>query len=266
MTPAVGPGAWIAFCKPNPRARLRLFCFPYAGTGASIFRSWSDGLSADVEVCPVQFPGRGTRLMEAPFTHLSPLVQALAQALVPLLDKPFAFFGHSLGALVGFELARHLRRQSGVLPICLFVSADRAPQIPSRHRPIHALPEPEFVDELLQLNGIPQEIAKESELMQIMIPPLRADLSVYQTYLYSKEAPLDCKISCFGGLQDPRVNREELEGWRDQTSVSLSLRMFPGDHFFLRTTQSLLLQALSQDLMDSAPAPEEVGRGDSGAE
>ena len=265
MTAGARPGSWVAFRKPNPRARLRLFCFPYAGAGASIFRTWSDGLPADVELCPVQLPGRGTRLMEAPFTRLSPLIEALAEALVPLLDKPFAFFGHSLGALVGFELARHFRRQSGVLPVCLFVSADRAPQIPSRHRPIHALPEAEFLVELLHLNGIPQEVAEHPELMRIMIPVLRADFGVYQTYRYSEEAPLDCKISCFGGLQDPRVNRAELAGWRDQTRMPLSLRMFPGDHFFLRTTLPLLLRALSQDLMYGCPAPAIAGQGDSGA-
>lgn len=259
MSTAAGPGSWIAFRKPNPRARLRLFCFPYAGSGASIFRTWSDGLPADVEVCPVQFPGRGTRLMEAPFTHLSPLVQALAEALVPLLDKPFAFFGHSLGALVSFELARHLRRHSGVLPACLFVSADRAPQIPSRHRPIHALPEPEFIIELLQLNGTPHEVANDPELLRIMIPVLKADLGVYQTYKYSEETPLECNISCFGGLQDAMVNRGELEGWRDQTNVRFSLRIFPGDHFFLRAIQPLLLLALYQDLMYNCPAPGTAG-------
>jgi len=248
MTTASALDSWIACRKPNPQARLRLFCFPYAGTGASIFRAWSDGLPADVEVCPVQFPGRGTRLMETPFTQLSPLVQALAQALVPLLDKPFAFFGHSLGALVGFELARHLRIQSGLQPVRLFVSADRAPQTPPRDRPIHALPEEEFLVELRRLNGIPGKVWEEADLMQIMLPVLRADFAVYETYVYSAEPPLSCPISIFGGLQDRRVSRGDLEAWRDQTSVSFSLRMFPGDHFFLNAAQSLLLQALSQEL------------------
>jgi medium-chain acyl-[acyl-carrier-protein] hydrolase len=248
MTTATAFDSWIACRKPNPQARLRLFCFPYAGTGASIFRTWSDGLPADVEVCPVQFPGRGTRLMETPFTQLSPLVQALAQTLVPLLDKPFAFFGHSLGALVGFELARLLRRQSGVQPVRLFVSADRAPQIPHRNRPIHALPEGEFLVELRRLNGIPGKVLEDVELMQIMLPVLRADFAVYETYVYSTEPSLHCPISTFGGLQDHRVNRGDLEAWRDQTTASYSLRMFPGDHFFLNTTQPLLLQALSQEL------------------
>jgi len=248
MTTVTAFDSWIAFRKPNPQARLRLFCFPYAGTGALIFRTWPDGLPAEVEVCPVEFPGRGTRLMETPFTQLSPLVEALAQALVPVLDKPFAFFGHSLGALVGFELARQLRRQSGVQPVRLFVSADRAPQIPHRDRPIHALPEGEFLVELRRLNGSPGKVLEDMELMQIMLPILRADFAVYETYVYATEPPLDCPISVFGGLQDHRVSRGDLEAWCDQTSASFSLQMFPGDHFFLNTTPSLLLKALSQVL------------------
>jgi medium-chain acyl-[acyl-carrier-protein] hydrolase len=248
MSTAINCDSWIAFRKPNSQARLRLFCFPYAGAGASIFRTWSDGLPADVEVCPVQIPGRGTRPMEASFTQLAPLVEALAEALVPLLDKPFAFFGHSLGALVGFELARQLRRQSGAQPVRLFVSADWAPQLPHRERPVHALPEAEFLGELRRLNGIPEKVSEDAELMQILLPVLRADFAVYETYAYSTEPPLDCPISIFGGLQDQRVNRGDLEAWRDQTSDFVSVRMFPGDHFFWNTTQPLLLQVLSQEL------------------
>jgi medium-chain acyl-[acyl-carrier-protein] hydrolase len=248
MTTATAFDSWIACRTPNPQARFRLFCFPYAGTGASIFRTWSDGLPADVEVCPVQFPGRGTRLMETPFTQLLPLVQALAQALVPLMDKPFAFFGHSLGALVGFELARQLRRQSGVQPVRLFVSADRAPQIARRDRPIHALPVGEFLVELRRLNGSPGKVLEDAELMQIMLPVLRADFTVYEKYEYVTEPPLNCPISTFGGLQDHRVSRGDLEAWRGQTSASFSLRMFPGDHFFWNATQPLLLQVLSKEL------------------
>jgi medium-chain acyl-[acyl-carrier-protein] hydrolase len=248
MTTATASGSWLVFRQPNAKARLRLFCFPYAGGGASIFRTWPDGLPADVEVCPVEFPGRGTRLMETPFAQLAPLIQVLAQALVPLLDMPFAFYGHSLGALVAFELARHLRRPSGVQPVRLFVSANRAPQFHLQDQPIHTLPEEEFLVELRRLNGIPTKVLEEPELMQIMLPILRADLAVYETYVYSAEPPLDCPISAFGGLQDHRVSRRDLEAWRDQTSVSFSLRMFPGDHFFWHTTQLLFLHVLSQDL------------------
>jgi len=248
MTTAPALNSWITCRKQSPQTRLRLFCFPYAGGGVSIFRAWSDGLPADVEVCPVQLPGRGTRLMEPPFTRLSPLIQALAQALFPLLDKPFAFFGHSLGALVSFELARQLRRQFAVQPVRLFISADRAPQIPNRDPPVHRLPEGEFLVELRRLNGTPREVLEDEELRQIMLPLLRADFAVYETYGYSTEPPLNCPISAFGGLQDHRVSRGDLEAWRDQTSAAFSLRMFPGDHFFLNTTQPPLLGALSQEL------------------
>jgi len=238
--------SWISFRKPRPEARLRLFCFPYAGAGALIFRTWSDGLPADVEVCPVQLPGRGTRLMERPFIRLAPLVEALAQALVQLLDRPFAFFGHSLGALVSFELARRVRKQYGMDPVRLFVSAGRAPQIPHRGPAIHTLPEEQFVAELRRLNGTPRELLSHVELMEIMLPLLRADFALYETYVYSSEAPLNCPISAFGGLLDHSVNDSDLEAWRAQTSMFFSLRMFPGDHFFLN--QPLLLPVLSQEL------------------
>jgi medium-chain acyl-[acyl-carrier-protein] hydrolase len=250
MTTASSFDLWIAFRIPNPRARLRLFCFPYAGTGAAIFRTWSGGLPADIEVCPIQFPGRATRPTETPFNRLSSLVQALGPALVPLLDKPFAFFGHSLGALVAFELARRLRSQSDVQPVRLFVSAARAPQIPLRHRPIHALPEAEFLLELRRLNGIPGKVLEHAELMQLMLPMLRADFSVFETYVHSTEPPLNCAISSFGGLQDHRVTCGDLESWRDQTSAFFSLRMFPGDHFFMNTTRPLLLQVLAKELQE----------------
>jgi medium-chain acyl-[acyl-carrier-protein] hydrolase len=240
--------SWIACCEPRPQARLRLFCFPYAGSGASVFRTWPQGLPTDVEVCPVQLPGRGTRLMERPFSRLSPLVQALTHALYPLLDKPFAFFGHSLGALVSFEVARELRRQYGVHPVRLFVSSGHAPQIPRRGLPIHTLPEREFLEELRRLNGTPTELLAHRELMEIMLPVLRADFALYENYVYAHDSPLNCPILAFGGLQDRKVSHRDLEAWRDQTSVAFSLRMFPGDHFFLNATVSPLLQVLSREL------------------
>lgn len=140
------------------KSRIRLFCFPFAGAGSLIFHAWPDHLPAEVEVCPVQLPGRGTRLKEPPFTRLPPLVEALAQALIPLLDKPFAFFGHSLGALISFELARRIRRESGLLPVRLFVSACDAPEIPHRGRAVHDLPKAELLTELRRLNGTPGEL------------------------------------------------------------------------------------------------------------
>lgn len=213
-----------------------------------MFRSWSDILPADVEVCPVQLPGRSTRSMELPFTELSPLTQVLAQALSSLLDKPFAIFGHSLGALVGFELVRELRRRYDANPVRLFVSAGGAPQSPRQGSIIHTLPVKEFLCEVRRLNGIPLEVVEHEELMQIVLPLLRADFALYETYVYSAESPLNCPISAFGGLRDCKVSSRELEAWRDQTTASFSLRMLPGDHFFLNTIQFPFLQMLSEEL------------------
>lgn len=248
MTAASLAGSWIAGGQRRPRARLRLFCFPYAGGAASVFRNWSDGLPADVEVCPVQFPGRGIRLMEPPFSQLSLLVDALIEALLPLLDRPFALFGHSLGSLVSFELARSLQARRQARPVRLIVSAGPAPQIPHRGLPIHKLPEEEFSAQLRRLSGTPEDLLNHKELMDIVLPSLRADFALYESYQYSWGPPLSCPISTYGGLSDHRVSHRDLEAWRDQTLSSFSLRMFPGDHFYLKTTEPLLLQALSREL------------------
>ncbi|MEQ8964161.1 MAG: alpha/beta fold hydrolase, partial [Coleofasciculus sp. C2-GNP5-27] len=158
MTTVQTSKSWVICRKPNAQAKLRLFCFHYAGGGAWSFRDWSDNLPSSVEVCSIELPGRGFRLAEAAFTSLDPLVRAIADVLVPHLDKPFAFFGHSMGGLVSFEVARVLRTNQGLNPVHLFVSAHRAPQLPDPDPPIHNLPEPEFLDELRHLEGTPEEV------------------------------------------------------------------------------------------------------------
>jgi medium-chain acyl-[acyl-carrier-protein] hydrolase len=227
---------------------MRLFCFPYAGGTASVFRNWPNCLARDVEIYPIHLPGRGTRSMEASFLELPALIEALAKALLPLLDKPFALFGHSFGSLVSFELARHLRTSYGTRPFRLFVSTGPAPQIPRRWLPIHNLPKSEFLEEVRRLNGTPVELLNHKEVMDIVLPSLRADFALYESYRYLHESPLDCPISAYGGLDDPHVKRCDLEGWRDQTSLSFSIRMFPGSHFFFRTAEQALLRALAHEL------------------
>jgi medium-chain acyl-[acyl-carrier-protein] hydrolase len=248
LTPAFSDDSWIPGRKPNPQARLRLFCFPYAGGAASLFRNWSESVPTDIDVCAVQFPGRGSRLLEPPFTRLPPLVEALEQALHPLFDKPFALFGHSLGALVSFELARRLGARYRIRPVRLIVSAAPAPQIPRRGLPIRDLSESELSAELRRLNGTPGELLNHKELMDIALPLVRADLGLYQNYLYSSELPLACPISAYHGINDENVKRCDLEKWRDQTTGSFSIRSFPGDHFFLRTAEKALLKTICQEL------------------
>ena len=238
---------WIICSRPNPRARLRLFCFPYAGGGASAFYTWSAALPEDIEVCAIQPPGRENRLRESAFVRLTSLVQALAEALQPYLNMSFAFFGHSVGALVSFELARCLRR-SGLGPAHLFVSGHGAPQRPNSKPFIHELPETEFMEELRRFNGTPEEVLQSSEWMQLLIPLLRADFAINGTYAYTHEAPLDCSIAAFGGLHDAIVSCEDIAAWREQTRKAFTLRLFPGDHFFLHSARVMLLQIISRDL------------------
>jgi medium-chain acyl-[acyl-carrier-protein] hydrolase len=251
MTRETVHSRWVAGNVAKPNAKLRLFCFPYAGGSTSTFKSWQEGLPDSVEVSAVQLPGRGGRLSEAPFQHLPEMVEALAGALSPLFDKPFAFFGHSMGALIGLELCRWLRRERDTMPVHLFVSGRRAPQLPELESPTYNLPESEFVQRLRILNGTPQGVLDHPELMQLMIPLLRADFSVCETYEYRTELPLNCPLTVFGGIQDVEVPHEQLQAWREHTKSTFSLRMFPGDHFFLNPAQPDILRIIAQHLADA---------------
>jgi medium-chain acyl-[acyl-carrier-protein] hydrolase len=175
-------------------------------------------------------------------------VQALAPALLPHLDKPFAFFGHSMGALIVFELARHLRRQHRLSPIHIFVSGRRAPQVPLHGLPLHQLDEALFVAELRRLNGTPEPVLRDPEMMQLFMPMLRADFALSETYVYAEGDPLDCPVTAFGGLADALVSTGDLLSWRDQTRSSFSLRMIPGDHFYLNSARDTLLAKIAEDL------------------
>ncbi len=242
---------WLAYREVNPRARVRMFCFPYAGGGASAYRGWSGPLPANVEVCPVQLPGREGRLREAPFEGPEPLVRDMADALQPYMQGlPFVFFGHSMGAMLSFELTRELRRRGQEMPLHLFVSGRRAPQVPDDDEPIHDLPEPEFIEKLRELNGTPEEVLQHTELMRLLIPVLRADFAVNETYVYREEEPLDLGISAFGGLGDKEVSREQVAAWREHTRGRFRLRMLPGDHFFIHGNRDMVLEALARDLVE----------------
>lgn len=229
-----------------------MFCFPYAGGGASIYRGWAAALPPDVEVCPVQLPGREGRLREPPFDRLGPLIEAAAEALAPHFGMPFVFFGHSMGAMIGFELARELRRRGGPLPLHLFAAGRRAPQVPSREEPIHDLPDEQFFAELRNLNGTPEEVLQHAELMRLLCPILRADFAVNETYTFAPGEPFDFGISAFGGLGDADITRDDLSGWQAHTRGRFRLRMLPGDHFFLHGARDLILEATARDLAEVA--------------
>jgi len=241
---------WIAHARPSPAARLRLFCFPYAGGNAGTYRSWGERLPAGVEVLPVELPGRASRFREPLCRGAAEVVAQAAGALAPYLDRPYAFFGHSMGSLIAFEFARQLRDRGLGEPLYLFASARRAPQQPSREEPVYNLPDPQLLDKLRDLNGTPEEALQHPELMQMMLPLLRADFQISDTYDFREAPPLTCPLTAFGGLGDVDVARDDLEAWGEHTKGRFTVRMFPGDHFFLNhePDRSDLLRAIAQDL------------------
>ena len=238
---------WL-LVSPAASPRLRLFCCPFAGGGASAYLPWLKSLPEGVEVCPVQLPGREGRRQEVAFDRVQPLVEALAQDLLPLFNVPFAFFGHSMGSLISFELALELRRRGMALPVHLFASGHRAPQCPDPDPPMHDLPEPEFIKRMGELNGTPKEVMENLDLVRLFIPLLRRDAALCETYNHTAQAPLECSITAYGGLADPKATREELEAWKPHTARGFALQMFPGDHFFLLQDRQPLLRVLSHSL------------------
>ncbi|MBP2654772.1 MAG: Oleoyl-(acyl-carrier-protein) hydrolase [Firmicutes bacterium] len=239
---------WIPYRRSSRKSRLRLFCFPYAGGSASVFREWLDSFPPEVDVCPVQYPGREKRMAEVQFTLMEPLIDALVKGLLPEINIPFAFFGHSLGALISFELALRLQKR-GINPIRLFISSYRAPVIAKRKSPMHLLPDAEFVERLRKYNGTPEAVLSNCELMRVLLPTLRADFALHETYVYSSGARLSCPISTYGGIEDPEVNYNDLKLWEAQTTQSFKLKMFPGDHFYIHNSRSGLVASITNDLM-----------------
>jgi medium-chain acyl-[acyl-carrier-protein] hydrolase len=246
MTETANP--WLYYFKPNPKASVRLFCFHYAGATALIYRTWPQKLPSSVEVVAIQLPGRAARRPQPLVSKLTDLVEPIAEALAPFLNEPFAFFGHSMGALISFEVARCLRRQGRALPWHMFVSGRSAPQLNREHAPLYNLPKDELLAKLQGLEGTPHEVLEHPELMDLMLPMLRADFSICDTYEYTEEAPLACPITAFGGLQDSDISRRKIEAWREQTSATFTLRMFSGNHFFIHSNETLLLNLLATQL------------------
>ena len=239
---------WIKCIAHSPNPRLRLFCFHYAGGNAFVFRSWANQVLDSVDVYSIEQPGHGTRLMEPAFDQMTPLIQTLKSSLLPYLTPPFAFFGHSMGALVSYELSQSLRQEYELSPVHLFVSGHRAPHIPDPDSPIHALPKADFLDALRRYNGTPETILQNVELMELLLPSLRADFTLLERYVYRSHSPLNCPITAFGGLQDWKVSSDALEAWDKHTQAAFSIQLFKGDHFFLHSAQSSLLLALNKVL------------------
>lgn len=231
--------------RQQPGAAWRLFCFPHAGGGPVVFFDWSKLLGAGIECVSLQYAGRGHRLNEQPLLSVEELVQEIARDFPEFTDKPFAFYGHSFGGTVAFELARQLRRMGLPGPNRLFVAASRPPHLPLPYAPIHQLRDREFVENLqARYGGIPALIYRDPELLEMFLPAMRADFTAYETYSFEAEDPLDIPITAFGGADDMAVKLESLEQWGVHTTGSFELEVLPGGHFFPAACARELMHAI----------------------
>jgi medium-chain acyl-[acyl-carrier-protein] hydrolase len=242
---------WIArapTAKSESRA-VRMFCFPFAGGGASIFRDWSQHLPAAVDVVPIQLPGRENRWGEDSYSEIGGLIRSLVDVLAPLSQSPYLLFGHSMGAIVSFELAREFRRRGLSGPVHLFVSSSRAPHLSDTAPQIHLLPDDEFVDAICrQMNGIPDEILQTPQLLSVLLPTLRADVKLCETYVYKRAEPLACPITAYGGVEDTKANPAQIRAWKEHTKTRFQCVLFPSGHFYFQNAQQRFFRVLSSEI------------------
>src|SRR5947209_367671 len=222
---------WLAYHTKKSFARLRLFAFPFGGGSASVFRNWSSAFPDQIEVCPVQLPGREGRGGEKPFTNMSQMLQALVPIVNSYADLPFAFFGHSMGALIAFELGRHPRLQRKNL-VHVFVSSCRAPHDMPRGLRRHQLSEQELTSEMRRL-GTPEEALNSPEILEYLMPIMRADFQLVDTYEYMAGDLLCCPVSAFAGQTDAEVHEEHLVEWKRYTTSPFRSERFAGNHFYI---------------------------------
>jgi len=240
---------WAPAFRTRPNAESRLFCLPYAGTGATIYSGWQRELPAGVEVVAIHLPGREARLREPSFRRLEPLLDALADVLSPCLDLPYAFYGHSLGAWIAYYLTQRFVLTGQKLPAHLFFGASRAPHLPNPHAPIHALSRSQFVAHVGRRYGeIPPAILADREIMDIVVPIIQADLELLETVEYRRLDPLPIPISAFAGDQDAEITLADVAAWREHTSSRFSCETLPGDHFFLKSCAPRLLSRVGQEM------------------
>jgi medium-chain acyl-[acyl-carrier-protein] hydrolase len=233
-------GAWVKRSASAATPWARLFCFPHAGGGASSFNGWRKLLPAGIELAAIQLPGREDRQAETPVTDIGDLIAALLPHMEPLTGLPFLLYGHSLGAIVAFDLLREMRRHRLPMPCALLVSGRRAPQLPLSHKAHGLGPDEELADYLRLMGATPGEILDRPHWRDRLFPTIRADLNISDLYEYAGEPPFDCPIHCFAGRDDPLVSHEECRAWAAQTAAGFALTELSGGHFFAASEQAVI--------------------------
>lgn len=246
---------WFEHLSRIQKPLFRLFCFPYAGGSAHLFRQWQSYFPHTLDVCLVHLPGRGIRISEPAFRRLPELISVLAPEMECYINDEFALYGHSMGAMISFELARELFRRHGRGPRRLFLSGSSAPQCRDTEKKTYDLPHDEFIAHLKELNGTPPALLEDRQTLEVFMPTLRADFEMVQTYEYRPGPPLPCPLNIYGGLQDPDVAPEKLRAWQLQTTAAFDLKMFEGDHFFIQSSGTNFIHALKQDVLAAFQGP-----------
>lgn len=238
---------WIDTPVKRPGARLRLYCVPYAGGGSTVYRPWANELDERIEVRAVTLPGRERRFVEPALPTIDALADLLVPALTSVLDPPYAIFGHSLGGLLGYEVARRLSER-GHPPVHLFASGVRAPHVPDPGPTHHLMPDADLLGAVRGLGGIPPELMEHREFLELMLPTLRADFTAAETYRTEPGRPLPCPIDVFGGAGDPFYHRADLDEWSRYTRAGCAVHVLPGDHFFVTSARAAVLGLVAEAL------------------
>lgn len=247
---------------PGPRPRMRLYCFPYAGGQAGMFMCWQHTLGPSVGVCGVELPGRGTRFGELPLASIDAVVEQIARALESEAEIPFALFGHSLGGLIAFELTRHLARNARRLPVHLFISACGSPSRRDTGRKLHLLPNSELLDEVVKFDGTPRAVLENPDLLDVVLPILRADFRLADEYKYGPAPPLAVPMTVLAGLADRSVAADRIEPWAEESTASTHIVWLDGGHFFVDTHRTSVLRCVGRQLAicsSRAPALDSSG-------
>ncbi len=246
-TPTTQGTRWLPFGTPAT-ADTRVFCFPHAGASAAVFAQWQRIVGDSVRICPAQPPGRAERLREAPHRDVRSMVDDVVAGLEGQFTGTYALFGHSMGALVVFELARRLREIGAPPPAHVFVSGRPAPQLPEGRLRLRDLPTDRLVAELRRMGGTPDLLLSDPELLEAFLPMMRADFAVNEDYAYTDEPPLPVGLTALGGRTDPRATEPELRGWSAQTSARFACHLFPGGHFFAEQHAGQVLDIVRDEL------------------
>lgn len=243
---------WVPCLRAEPVPTMpHLFCFPFAGGGASAFAKWAAEVSEQIRICPVQYPGREDRWGEPGSDSVSGLVEALGDDIIASLPQHFAFLGHSFGALIAFELTRFLARRGAPQPSRLFLSGARAPHLTPREA-IHSLSDQGFLNKLRAFDGMPDEVWQNADLMNAVLPIIKKDFRIFEQYSFTPADPLAMPITVLGGLRDASVPIADLLAWSTHTSKAFRSRFYAGHHFFLFNSRSEIMRHIVDDLRDAA--------------